>query len=188
MSTKFEVKSLKIALLSINHVDEETLKSLQYRLSKVFPKTECVILEKEMSLPNEAFDATRQQYHSSIILSKIHKYVKETEANHVLGVTEADLFVPRLNFIFGEAESPGKVAVISLHRLHPEFYVQQPNRDLFLQRCLKEAVHEIGHMIGLGHCRNPNCVMFFSNSILDTDRKESSFCEHCYQHVLKRVK
>lgn len=165
----------------------ETLRSLQEGLSKVFPKTECIIIEEEMPIPREAFDKTRGQYHSSIVLSKIHKHVKKGEANHVLGVTEADLFVPRLNFVFGEAESPGKVAIISLHRLHPEYYGQPPNRELFLQRCLKEAVHETGHMLGLGHCQNLRCVMFFSNSIADTDRKEFLFCERCFQHVLKHV-
>lgn len=178
---------MKIALLPINGVEVKVLESLQKGLSKVFPKTECLVLKETMPIPSEAFDETRRQYHSSIILSKIHKHVKKVEANHVLGVTEADLFVSRLNFVFGEAESHGKVAIISLHRLHPEYYMQPPNSELFFQRCLKEAVHEIGHMLGLGHCRNPRCVMFFSNSIADTDRKGFSFCEHCFQHVLKHV-
>jgi len=42
-----------------------------------------------------------------------------------------------------------------------------------------EAVHELGHTYGLGHCGNPRYVMFFSNSLMDTDRKGSEFCPSC---------
>jgi len=53
---------------------------------------------------------------------------------------------------------------------------------------VKEAVHEVGHTLGLAHCTNSSCVMFFSNSILDTDRKKSAFCEKCSTFVRGLVK
>jgi archaemetzincin len=40
-------------------------------------------------------------------------------------------------------------------------------------------VHELGHVFGLEHCPDPECVMHFSNSLLDTDRKSTSFCSQC---------
>jgi archaemetzincin len=120
-------------------------------------------------------------------LARIQDYVEKSVADKVLGVTEVDLYVPRLNFVFGEAQCPGRTAVISLFRLKPEFYGQHPNRNLFVERSVKEAVHEVGHTLGLGHCHNPACIMFFSNSILDTDRKKLAFCERCYPLILKRL-
>jgi predicted Zn-dependent protease len=45
------------------------------------------------------------------------------------------------------------------------------NRSLFHQRVLTEAVHELGHTDGLNHRLNPRCVMFFSNPLVDTERK-----------------
>jgi archaemetzincin len=114
-------------------------------------------------------------------------FVKKSDVDIVLGVTILDLYVPGLNFVFGEAHCPGKVAVISLFRLNPEFYGQPADMQLFYERAVKEAVHEVGHTLGLAHCRNSSCVMFFSNSILDTDRKKSSLCEKCSASVAELV-
>jgi len=104
-------------------------------------------------------------------------------AGKVLGVTAADLYVPHLNFVFGEAYCPGKVAVISINRLRPEFYNEPPDIRLLLSRMSKEAVHELGHTFGLNHCSNSKCVMYFSNSIVDTDAKGSVFCDRCLQNL-----
>jgi len=110
------------------------------------------------------------------------------EVDSVLGVTTRDLYVPGLNFVFGEAHCPGKIAAISLFRLNPKFYGQSADNQLFYERAVKEAVHEVGHMLGLLHCRNSSCVMFFSNSILDTDRKKSTFCEKCSTSIAELVR
>jgi len=96
-----------------------------------------------------------------------------------LGVTAVDLTVPGLNFVFGLADKPSRGAVISLARLYPEFYGRPRNPELFKARALKEAVHELGHLLGLGHCPDPACIMFFSNSLADTDRKGPGFCTRC---------
>jgi archaemetzincin len=95
----------------------------------------------------------------------------------ILGIVDYDLYVPELNFVLGEASQ--RTAVISLTRLRQEFYNLPQNRSLFQKRALIEAVHELGHTYGLGHCGNPLCVMFFSNSLIDTDRKGSEFCPKC---------
>ncbi len=82
-----------------------------------------------------------------------------------------DLTVPGLNFVFGLADPARGAAVISLARLYPEFYGQPRDPRRFKERAVKEAVHELGHLLGLGHCPDPACVMSFSNSLADTDRR-----------------
>ena len=81
--------------------------------------------------------------------------------------------------MFGEADFQKNVAVISTVRLNQEFYGLPENKQLFLERVTKEAVHELGHTHGLPHCPDPKCVMCFSNSLQDTDFKSCSLCGNC---------
>jgi archaemetzincin len=178
---------LRIAILRIGTVDRAVIQIVRNGLPKVFPTTVCTVLEEIMPIPQGAYSSTRKQYDSSRILVRMSDFVEDREAERVLGITDVDLHVPNLNFVFGEAECPGRFAIISLSRLKPEFFGQPPNRTLFHERSVKEAVHEIGHTLGLHHCRNPKCVMFFSNSLLDTDHKEADFCERCYSQVVKHI-
>jgi archaemetzincin len=90
-----------------------------------------------------------------------------------------DLYAETLNFVFGQAEVGRKAAVISLHRLKGE-------REIYLSRIVKEATHEIGHTIGLNHCKKPTCVMHYSNCLEETDLKEEKFCEDC-EKELKQI-
>ena len=68
-------------------------------------------------------------------------------------------------------------------RLRSSFYRLAEDADLFRQRALKECVHELGLTWGLRHCRDPRCVMHFSNSLLDTDAKGAAFCSRCRRRL-----
>ncbi|HSA78916.1 MAG TPA: archaemetzincin family Zn-dependent metalloprotease, partial [Nitrospirota bacterium] len=105
--------------------------------------------------------------------------ITRRDRDRVLGVADADLSVPGLNFVFGEADASAGVAVISLTRLRQEFYGLRRNTRLFHDRTVKEAIHELGHTCGLGHCPDPHCIMHFSKSLWDTDKKGPEFCTRC---------
>ena len=178
---------MKLTVLRVGNVDTEAVQHVLYGLNQAFPNVQCTLSRSVMPIPKEAYNQARHQYHSTRILTNIMNFAEKSDVDIVLGVTALDLYVPSLNFVFGEAHCPGKVALISLFRLKPEFYGQSADKRLFYDRALKEAVHEVGHALGLAHCRNPSCVMFFSNSIMDTDRKNAKFCEKCSTIIAKHV-
>lgn len=166
----------KILIVPIGKVDLDILRSITNALKNIFYCR--VELGREMPIPHDSYNSKRRQYHSTIILKKIQTS-KPKDFDRMLGVTDVDLYVPDLNFVFGEADISSGVTVISLTRLRQEFYGLHPDRGLFLERAIKEAVHEIGHTCGLNHCSKPKCIMYFSNSIKDTDIKGPGFCDGC---------
>ncbi len=171
---------MTIGILPIGYFEEKTLQAIKEGLIRVFSKTTATILE-ETPLPENTFDKRRRQYRSNQLLGTIQTYTGKF--NCVLGILDVDIFVPELNFVFGEAASPGKAALISLRRLKPEFYGDPANPELFIGRAVKEAIHEVGHTLGLKHCPRKDCVMYFSNSISDTDKKQRLFCYEDYMQA-----
>ncbi len=179
---------LRVLILSIGSVESRVLEALKLRLPAFLPLEEVTISGNVLKVPEDAYDPIRRQYRSSRMLSMISDYRPPVDDERVLGVTGVDLYAPGLNFVFGEALSFRGPAIISTYRLRPEYYGMPTDEGLFLERVLKEAVHELGHALGLGHCKNHRCVMFFSNSILDTDRKGMQLCGLCHAKVLENLK
>jgi archaemetzincin len=165
-----------IHLVRLGAVETEIIKELTVSLQKRLGF--CCASGRSIEDLEFAYDSSRGQYCSTAILRKLSEN-RPADAIRVLGVAGVDLFVPKLNFVLGEAIIGGETAVISLYRLDPLRYGWPAAGALFRERALKEALHELGHTFGLAHCRNPSCVMFFSNSLSDTDRKGSQFCPSC---------
>ena len=172
---------MKVGILTVGQVAPEVLMELEQGLAKTFPETICSVIKEALPLPSSTFDKKRKQYNSSLILNEVRVYAsKKQEFHRILSVVDADIFSSGLSYVFGEAYAPGNAALVSLWRLKPEFYGDRTDFAAYALRARKEAVHELGHTLGLKHCIRSGCVMHFSNSIFDTDRKQSFFCDQCY--------
>ncbi|MEW6674899.1 MAG: archaemetzincin family Zn-dependent metalloprotease [Nitrospirota bacterium] len=168
----------KIYIMPIGRVSGPVISEIEEEINRTFKKR--VEILEQVSLPLDAYNRGRQQCWSTKILEKLGKMEFD---GMVLGVIDVDLYVPGLNFVFGEADPVSGNAIISITRLKQEFYGERQDHSLFLRRVVKEAVHEIGHLYGLSHCPDSRCVMYFSNSIRDTDEKKAEFCKVCWREV-----
>ncbi|MEM2120396.1 MAG: archaemetzincin family Zn-dependent metalloprotease [Archaeoglobaceae archaeon] len=161
-----------IQIQPLGKVDEELIKWLAEELEKKFATIVKVLPPKE--IPKACFDNTRRQFNSTCIL---FSYKSE---EITLLVTSEDIYAQGMNFVFGEAEIRGKRAIVSYYRL------QNQDEEIFKYRVLKEAVHELGHVFGLFHCKTSGCVMNFSSSVFEVDKKSPNFCSRCLSRI-KRI-
>ena len=173
---------MRIMIKPIGVVDNYIIEELNSRLSFIFGSpTE---ISPEPDILNLAYNPERDQYDASILL-KLIKACSTVQDEKKLLVVDVDLYAQELNYVFGVADAISGVAIISLFRLRQEYYGLPPDNDLFLDRTMKEAIHELGHTFGLEHCANIKCVMHFSSSLADTDWKQSAFCSQCQPKLIK---
>jgi archaemetzincin len=169
-----------ISLMPVGQVDHALLEPLAEALTRRL-NVACSIQPEGLEA-DFAFNPMRRQYHSTEILKKILQK-PQGDTWKVLGVTEMDLYIPVLTFVFGEAQLADGGAVVSAHRLRQEFYGMPTDPELLHERLLKEALHELGHTYGLRHCHDYTCVMSASNGVERIDLKNAEFCPTCAQLV-----
>lgn len=139
-----------------------------------------------LELPEGSYDARRAQYQSVEIMKAVARS-RPNDAVRILGVTEVDLTIPMLTFVFGQAQLDGPVAVVSLCRLRQEFYGLPGEDGLLRERVVKEVLHELGHTFGLTHCANSTCAMSLATHINLVDKKEERYCADCGQQMARRI-
>jgi archaemetzincin len=137
-------------------------------------------------VPPESFEARRNQYYSTKILKEMLGNLPQ-DTLKLLGVTDKDLCIPILTYVFGEAQVGGTAAVVSLARLRQEHYGLTPDRPLLLERLRKESLHELGHTFGLYHCPSRDCVMHLSNTVVDVDTRGRDFCRGCHTVAVSKT-
>lgn len=119
-----------------------------------------------------------ERLESTDILRRLLRSVPDPQTR-LLGVTETDLYLPTLSFVFGHAQLDGQVAVVSLYRLRPENQFLNPDPERVRSRLRRETSHELGHTYGLRHCTDRSCCMALSTSVDEVDTKSPEFCRTC---------
>ena len=165
-----------VLLTPISFIDDQLLKGLAIQIKQQFGY-DLKIVDTHIEL-DDCFNAARIQYSANDLLEKLVGVCPNNNSK-IIGVTELDLYIPVLTFIFGQAYLNGRAAIVSTHRLRNEYYGMEPNPDIFWERLEKLVIHELGHSFGLIHCSNLNCVMISSTYVEDIDQKSVRMCDDC---------
>ena len=175
-----------IYLKPIGKFDSVQLKQIELvrQYLQIFFQLETKVLENVSNdiIPNHARrigDVGQEQFLAGYILNNVLKEEKPHKGIALMAITEKDLYPkPEWNFVFGLASYRDKIAVSSIHRMQEE-----ADFNLCLERLLKICSHEIGHMFGLHHCINANCVMNGTNSMWETDNHFIRLCSLCQRKL-----
>ena len=164
-------------LVPLGHVPRPLLADIGAALRLAFGPPADVGLAQER--PQYAFNKDRAQYHSTAVLRRLEHLPGRPAGVPALGVTDVDLFVPDLPFVFGEADRDAMTAMVSFARLKVGTDGRPVDPDRLRRRLQVEAIHEIGHLLGLSHCSDFRCAMFLSHTAADADRKNPALCPLC---------
>lgn len=131
-----------------------------------------------VEIPEEAFLHHRQQYDAGLVIKHLNGLANFPQSR-ILGIVTADLCIPILTYVYGEAEVGGKVAVVSTYRLSQNEDGSPTAKDRYYERLAKVALHEVAHTFSLYHCDDPRCLMHFSPKMAHLDHITLAFCDRC---------
>ncbi len=147
-----------------SQIKNKDIQLIQNALATTYGDILDITIGGELKSPKEALNSKRNQYNADTLLFYLLKTKKTDTA---LWIIQKDLYCEGMNYIFGYAIYH-RGAVLSIYRLSTNDLIK------------KEAIHEVGHILGLQHCSN-HCVMQFSNSLWEAKMKPSVLCESCQE-------
>jgi archaemetzincin len=181
----------KIYLQKIGLLDKSILVKLKKNLEWSFKKfgIDFKICSSDLPLYKFEYVSGKKQFDASLILRRLMKQAERKNFFRILGIIDQDIFSEFYNFNFGVAKLPREfrikspmAALISIFKFKENNYKREENPALFEKRILTESVHELGHTFGLNHCEN-DCVMQFSTSLMEVDKKSPHFCNRCMRKL-----
>lgn len=173
-----KVIALNEAMYSLPEIKNEIEGAIRF----FFDPREYEIKFYNLTGVNIPIDMARAQVDARDVLKAVEgkPEIQQQEGDILILLTDRDLYVPNMNFVFGVADIRRKRIVLSLYRLKRDVYlVNMVDIGKYKERVFKEIMHEIGHILGLKHCDDKSCVMSFSKTITEVDEKLPMFCRSC---------
>lgn len=164
-------------MIPFGHVDHLVLSVVAAHLQTLLGLN--TDIEPVREYPKYAFISSRRQYDATKILGKLGR---EPKKSFQFGIIAKDLCTPILTYVFGESQLGGRAAVISTCRLEDD------NRQITCERAAKISLHEVGHLLGIGHCWQNFCLMRFCGNLHDLDQLPITFCSTCEYEINRQLK
>lgn len=127
----------------------------------------------------DAFMETRRQYDAVKLIKGLAEAFPGPALG--LGLTGCDIGTPVLTYVLGESQLGGRMAVVSTYRL------TGVGHRIKLERLVKISLHEMAHVLGLGHCWQPQCLMRSPRNVDQIDELPLDFCDTCRYEIGRRV-
>ena len=164
-----------ILISPIGELSGELINGIAAEIERVFgysTAVDCVLQDLSFAL-----DQKRNQYHSTMILEQLAA-CSPHRAIRIIAIAQVDLFIPILTHVYGEAQLGGTACVVSTFRLN-EGRSGMNISQKYIERIVKEAIHELGHTFKLRHCPEEACIMHYCRNEEDVDRKSNELCRYC---------
>ena len=164
-----------ILISPVGDLSTDLIEAVAAEISRVFGfATEIVCVLDDLSF---ALDQNRNQHHSTMILEQLAANTP-SGAVKVIAIAQVDLFIPILTHVYGEAQLGGIASIVSTFRLN-EGRSGMNISQKYIDRIVKEAIHELGHTFNLRHCPEESCIMHYCRNEEDVDRKSDELCRYC---------
>ncbi|MGP8116899.1 archaemetzincin family Zn-dependent metalloprotease [Methanoregula sp.] len=130
----------------------------------------------------------RKQIDAQVQLDYLATYKHHHDiSDPILLVVSQDLFNRGHSALFGLAREQSGVAVVSTARLSNEYYGLDACDDDLVDRIVTEGAHEVGHLLGLSHCPDHECIMFCPDTLDELNGKKKGFCDACHKQLEQRL-
>jgi archaemetzincin len=181
-----------IALQPMAFADNARLHFLQEELSAFY---HCpVYVLPDMKMPASFLNTSKGERYSADSILRWLSHRRGDSVAILMGITRKDIFItekdgsgkikePLSKYavwgILGLGYTPGRAAIVSDARYY------QTDASKYEHRLRTIAIHEIGHNMGLPHCKNRHCIMNDANEQISTiDSSGTNLCQPCEKKVI----
>ena len=130
-----------------------------------------IAIGPKVELPPMLIDRQTGKLRADLALGEIAQRTRKMRYLRIIGVTAADMAIPKYNFVFGLSHKGGKACIVSSARLG------YPDNEMANERLGKVALHQLGHTFGLMHSTDMQSVMSYADSLAILDSAGRLFTE-----------
>lgn len=178
---------ITISLLPLGNVSVQALDSISAAIKNEYHFDVSIL--PEINIPEKFFvNVKSPRYRADSLIKYLRTTIPDT-VDYIMGITEQDISVTKTDEngniknpeskyadwgVFGFGYVGNSSSIIS------SFRIKNTDEKIFFSRIQKIALHELGHNLGLPHCKNKMCVMCDAAETIHTiDRVNKALCENC---------